>query len=127
MGWEIWLCNGFLGIRIKINSKSFNYLNYDGGQFSTSKGRGVFMNQALEILPSDYWRWWLLSNVPESSDSEFTWESFQQGINKDLADGYGVVRIDEARKIRSLSDKKILLMVSQHICPKDLIDNIASF
>jgi methionyl-tRNA synthetase len=27
--------------------KSFNYLNYDGGQFSTSKGRGVFMNQAL--------------------------------------------------------------------------------
>lgn len=28
----------------------------------------------------------------------------------DLADGYGVVRIDEAKKIRSLSDKKILLM-----------------
>jgi alanine racemase len=28
----------------------------------------------------------------------------------DLADGYGVVRIDEARKIRSLSNKKILLM-----------------
>lgn len=28
----------------------------------------------------------------------------------DLADGYGVVRIDEARKIRSLSEKKILLM-----------------
>ena len=28
----------------------------------------------------------------------------------DLTDGYGVVRINEARKIRSLSDKKILLM-----------------
>jgi methionyl-tRNA synthetase len=69
--------------------KSFNYLNYDGGQFSTSKGRGVFMNQALDILPSDYWRWWLLSNVPESSDSEFTWDSFQNGVNKDLADVLG--------------------------------------
>jgi len=69
--------------------KSFNYLNYDGGQFSTSKGRGVFMNEALEILPSDYWRWWLLSHVPESSDSEFTWDSFQQGVNKDLADVLG--------------------------------------
>lgn len=69
--------------------KSFNYLNYDGGQFSTSKGRGVFMDQALEILPSDYWRWWLMSNVPESSDSEFTWESFQAGVNKDLADVLG--------------------------------------
>ncbi|MFW2587969.1 methionine--tRNA ligase [Sagittula sp. SSi028] len=69
--------------------KSFNYLNYDGGQFSTSRGRGVFMDQALEILPADYWRWWLLSNVPETSDSEFTWEHFQQGVNKDLADVLG--------------------------------------
>ena len=57
--------------------KSFNYLNYDGGQFSTSRGRGVFMDQALEILPADYWRWWLLSHAPETSDAEFTWENFQ--------------------------------------------------
>ena len=69
--------------------KSFNYLNYDGGQFSTSQGRGVFMDQALELLPADYWRWWLLSNCPESSDSEFTWTNFQQGVNKDLADVLG--------------------------------------
>ncbi len=69
--------------------KSFNYLNYDGGQFSTSRGRGVFMDQALEILPSDYWRWWLLSHAPESADSEFTWENFQASVNKDLADVLG--------------------------------------
>jgi methionyl-tRNA synthetase len=69
--------------------KSFNYLNYDGGQFSTSRGRGVFMDQALEVLPADYWRWWLLSHAPESSDAEFTWENFQQSVNKDLADVLG--------------------------------------
>ena len=69
--------------------KSFNYLNYQGGQFSTSKGRGVFQNEALELLPADYWRWWLMSNVPETSDAEFTWESFQNGCNKDLADVLG--------------------------------------
>ncbi|MGB5836662.1 MAG: class I tRNA ligase family protein, partial [Albidovulum sp.] len=69
--------------------KSFNYLNYDGGQFSTSQGRGVFMAQALSILPADYWRWWLLSHAPESSDSEFTWENFQTSVNKDLADVLG--------------------------------------
>ena len=69
--------------------KSFNYLNYDGGQFSTSQGRGVFMDQALEILPADYWRWWLLSHAPENSDAEFTWENFQTSVNKDLADVLG--------------------------------------
>jgi methionyl-tRNA synthetase len=69
--------------------KSFNYLNYDGGQFSTSHGRGIFMDQALSILPPDYWRWWLLSHAPESADSEFTWENFQASVNKDLADVLG--------------------------------------
>jgi methionyl-tRNA synthetase len=69
--------------------KSFNYLNYDGGQFSTSQGRGVFMDQALQVLPADYWRWWLLSHAPESADSEFTWENFQASVNKDLADVLG--------------------------------------
>jgi methionyl-tRNA synthetase len=69
--------------------KSFNYLNYDSGQFSTSRGRGIFMDQALELLPSDYWRWWLLSHAPESSDAEFTWEQFQADANKDLSDVLG--------------------------------------
>ncbi|MHA3915284.1 methionine--tRNA ligase [Halovulum sp. GXIMD14793] len=69
--------------------KSFNYLNYQGGQFSTSKGRGVFLDQALEILPADYWRWWLMANCPESNDTDFTWELFQSGVNKDLADVLG--------------------------------------
>lgn len=69
--------------------KSYNWLTYEGGKFSTSQGRGVFMNEALEIMPSDYWRWWLLSNAPESSDSDFTWENFQSGVNKDLADVLG--------------------------------------
>jgi methionyl-tRNA synthetase len=69
--------------------KSFNYLTYDGGQFSTSQGRGVFMDQALALLPADYWRWWLLSHAPETSDAEFTWENFQASVNKDLADVLG--------------------------------------
>ncbi|MEO0718467.1 MAG: methionine--tRNA ligase [Pseudomonadota bacterium] len=69
--------------------KSFNWLTYEGGKFSTSQKRGIFMNQALDLLPGDYWRWWLLSNAPESSDSDFTWAGFQNGVNKDLADVLG--------------------------------------
>ena len=57
--------------------KSFNYLTYDGGQFSTSRGRGV-MDQALEILPADYWRWWSLSHAPETSDAESPGRTFRR-------------------------------------------------
>ena len=69
--------------------KGFNWLLYEGGKFSTSQKRGVFMDQALKTLSADYWRWWLLSNAPEGSDTDFTWESFQSGVNKDLSDVLG--------------------------------------
>ncbi|HET7409048.1 MAG TPA: methionine--tRNA ligase, partial [Paracoccaceae bacterium] len=69
--------------------KSTNWLTYEGGKFSTSQRRGVFMDQALDVLPPDYWRWWLLSNIPETADSDFTWAAFQTGVNKDLADVLG--------------------------------------
>src|SRR5437879_13621452 len=44
--------------------KGFNWLNYYGGKFSTSRGVGVFMDDALQLLPADYWRWYLLANAP---------------------------------------------------------------
>ncbi len=69
--------------------KGFNWLDYYGGKFSTSQGRGVFMDHALELLPPDYWRWWLTANTPETSDSTFTWEQFRDQVNADLADVLG--------------------------------------
>jgi methionyl-tRNA synthetase len=69
--------------------KAFNWLNWYGGKFSTSQKRGVFMDQALEILPADYWRWHLTAYGPEGSDAAFTWEQFQATTNKDLADVLG--------------------------------------
>ncbi len=69
--------------------KAFNWLNWYGQKFSTSQKRGVFMDQALELLPADYWRWYLTAYGPEHSDTSFTWETFQGAINKDLADVLG--------------------------------------
>ncbi|MEU6443827.1 methionine--tRNA ligase [Streptomyces sp. NPDC047046] len=69
--------------------KSFNWLNYYGGKFSTSQHRGVFTHDALELLPADYWRYFMMANAPESDDSSFTWEHFQATVNKDLADTLG--------------------------------------
>ena len=82
--------------------KGFNWLDYYGGRFSTSQQRGVFMDQALELLPPDYWRWWIIANAPEGSDASFFWEQFQAQINADLADVFGnfvnrILRFTESR------------------------------
>jgi methionyl-tRNA synthetase len=47
------------------------------------------MDHALELLPPDYWRWWITANTPETSDATFTWEQFQAQVNADLADVLG--------------------------------------
>ena len=106
--------------------KSFNYLNYDGGQFSTSRGRGVFMDDALKILPADYWRWWLLSHAPESSDSEFTWDNFQSSINKDLADVLGNFVSRVTKFCRSKFGEEIPSGGDYGQAESSLIDNLAS-
>jgi methionyl-tRNA synthetase len=82
--------------------KGFNWLDYYGGRFSTSQQRGVFMDQALELLPPDYWRWWIIANAPEGSDASFVWEQFQAQVNADLADVFGnfvnrILRFTESR------------------------------
>ncbi|WP_431043372.1 methionine--tRNA ligase [Streptomyces sp. P1-3] len=69
--------------------KAFNWLTYYGGKFSTSQKRGVFTDAALELLPADYWRYFLIANAPESDDTSFTWEHFTATVNKDLADTLG--------------------------------------
>jgi len=69
--------------------KGVNYLTFEGGKFSTSEQRGVFMDQALEVQPADCWRWYLMANAPESDDTDFTWERFGEAVNKDLVGTLG--------------------------------------
>ena len=82
--------------------KALNWVTWYGGKFSTSERRGVFMDQALDLLPADYWRWRLMANAPENADSAFTWSDFQNGVNADLVNVLGnfvnrIVRFGEAR------------------------------
>ncbi|KAL2188539.1 methionyl-tRNA synthetase [Thermothelomyces heterothallicus CBS 203.75] len=66
------------------------YLNYEGGKFSKSKGVGVFGNNARETgIDPDIWRYYLLSRRPETSDSEFKWEEFVDANNNDLLKNLG--------------------------------------
>lgn len=69
--------------------KGFHWLTHEGGKFSTSAQRGIFTDAALEELPADLWRWWLVANAPESADTDFSVRRFITDVNKDLADVFG--------------------------------------
>jgi methionyl-tRNA synthetase len=76
-------------IRLVDRIKGFSWLTWGEGKFSTSRARGIFLDAALDELPSDWWRWWLTANAPEASDTRFTPALFATGCNGDLADGLG--------------------------------------
>lgn len=66
------------------------YLQYEGGKFSKSRGVGVFGNNAKDsgISPS-VWRYYLASVRPETSDSQFSWDDFQSRNNNELLANLG--------------------------------------
>ncbi|KAF2233804.1 methionyl-tRNA synthetase [Viridothelium virens] len=66
------------------------YLQYEGDKFSKSKGIGVFGTGAAETgLPSDVFRYYLLSHRPESGDTEFLWKDFVDANNNELLNNLG--------------------------------------
>ncbi|KAJ4357885.1 putative methionine--tRNA ligase, cytoplasmic protein rar1 [Didymosphaeria variabile] len=66
------------------------YLNYEHGKFSKSRGIGVFGNNAKETgIPSDVWRYYLLSHRPETGDTEFEWKGFIDSNNNELLKNLG--------------------------------------
>ncbi|MEM4810502.1 MAG: methionine--tRNA ligase [Thermofilum sp.] len=68
---------------------STEYLLFKGLKFSKSKRVGVWIDEALEVFPVDYWRFALIALRPEARDTNFTWEEFQRVINNELIDNIG--------------------------------------
>ncbi|XP_026316238.1 methionine--tRNA ligase, cytoplasmic [Hyposmocoma kahamanoa] len=66
------------------------YLNYEEGKFSKSRGVGVFGTDAQETgIPSDVWRFYLASIRPETSDSSFSWVELGTRNNSELLNNLG--------------------------------------
>ena len=66
------------------------YLNYEKTKFSKSKGVGVFGDHAESTgVPSEVWRYYLLANRPETSDTDFKWDDFIARNNNELLANLG--------------------------------------
>jgi methionyl-tRNA synthetase len=69
---------------------STEYLNYESGKFSKSKGIGVFGNDVMETsIPTDVWRFYIFWNRPETSDFTFVWSDFRDKVNGELIGNLG--------------------------------------
>ncbi|KAF4010432.1 hypothetical protein G4228_001761 [Cervus hanglu yarkandensis] len=66
------------------------YLNYEDGKFSKSRGVGVFGDMAQDTgIPADIWRFYLLYIRPEGQDSAFSWTDMLLKNNSELLNNLG--------------------------------------
>ncbi len=74
---------------LPYNVPANEFMNLKGGKLSTSRNYAVWLNDYLEKFEPDSLRYSLAINMPESRDSDFSWEEFQARHNNELADILG--------------------------------------
>jgi methionyl-tRNA synthetase len=71
------------------NVSATEFLLFKGEKASKSQRIGIWIDEALEMFPVDYWRFFLIATRPESKDTNFSWGFFLEKINADLNDTFG--------------------------------------
>jgi methionyl-tRNA synthetase len=77
------------GYNLPWNVSATEFLQFKGQKASKSQRVGIWIDEALEMFPLDYWRFFLIATRPESKDTNFTWPAFTEKINADLNDTFG--------------------------------------
>jgi methionyl-tRNA synthetase len=77
------------GYNLPWNVSATEFLQFKGQKASKSQRVGIWIDEALEMFPVDYWRFFLIATRPESKDTNFTWVAFMDKINSDLNDTFG--------------------------------------
>lgn len=77
------------GYNLPWNVSTNEFLIFEGQKFSKSRRIGIWMDEALQLFPADYWRYTLISIRPETKDTNFTWKIFLEKVNSDLNDTLG--------------------------------------
>ncbi|MBQ9537673.1 MAG: class I tRNA ligase family protein, partial [Treponema sp.] len=73
-----------------FHMSSTEFLNYEDGKFSKSRGIGVFGTDAKESgIKADAWRFYIFYNRPEKQDYQFTWREFREKYNGELIGNLG--------------------------------------
>lgn len=81
------MASGFINPPTQVPANQ--YVNLEGKQFSKSQGWYIDAKQALTDFGVDAMRYYLISLIPETADSSYTWKGFEAKVNNELANNIG--------------------------------------
>jgi len=80
---------GYGGLNLPYDVPANEFLTLKGKQLSTSRNWAVWLADYLERYPPDPLRYQLSINMPETSDTDFSWSEFVRRNNDELVATYG--------------------------------------
>ena len=80
---------GYGGLNLPYDVPANEYLTMSGTKASTSRGWAVWVTDFLARYDADQLRYVLSRNMPETADSEFTWDEFLRKNNGELVATWG--------------------------------------
>lgn len=95
------------GLNLPYDVPSNEYMNLGGGKFSKSEQRAIWVPDYLERYDPDPLRYYIASNMPETGDTEFTWEEFVRRNNDELVANYGNLAHRVLTFVQRKCDRKV--------------------
>jgi methionyl-tRNA synthetase len=88
---------------LPVNVPGNEFMNLEGDKISTSRNWAIWAHEFVTEFPNkiDEFRYVLCANIPETKDSEFTWDDFQTRVNSELVAAFG----NFVNRILVLNDK----------------------
>lgn len=80
---------GYGGLNLPYNVPANEYLTFAGAKFSSSRNRVVELPDYLSLYDPDPLRYLLSINMPETGDTDFSWQEFVRRNNDELVATYG--------------------------------------
>lgn len=80
---------GYGGLNLPYDVPANQFMNFEGQKFSKSMGISIDIPDMLTRFKPDVIRYYLSANMPETKDSEFSWDDFATRVNNELVATYG--------------------------------------
>lgn len=78
-----------LGVELPKILYVHGFINVDGKKMSKSLGNYISPNEVIDKYGADAFRYYFLRHIPSYNDGDFSWESFENAYNNELANELG--------------------------------------
>ncbi|MGA1464876.1 MAG: methionine--tRNA ligase, partial [Balneolaceae bacterium] len=103
------------------------FLNLEGQKLSTSRGWAVWLQEYLDNFDADLLRYVLGTTLPETKDSDFSWNDFQSRVNNELADILGNFVFRTTSFTHRFFDGKVPELLNPSELYKDTLKSIGQY